>query len=356
MEKHEPLVLGIETSCDETAAAVLRGDRQVLANVVASQHELHAKFGGVVPEIASRAHIERILPVIEQSLTQAEAGLDQLDAIAVGNRPGLIGSLLVGVSAAKSLAWAAGKPLVGVDHVQAHLIAAALDAEPIAYPAAGLVVSGGHTSLYRLDSPLELHVLGRTIDDAVGEAFDKVAAILQLGFPGGPAVDRLARQGDPEAVKLPRTLLAKDSLDFSLSGLKTAVLYHVRGMPTGRGRHASFERDASMMSEQQKADVAAAFQAAVIDVIIEKLRRLVVRLRGEGSEPRSLVIGGGVSANSALRQRTETFAAEQGLALRLPPLVYCLDNAAMIAALAVHELRAGRHADLTLEAVATTAS
>ncbi|MEX2672742.1 MAG: tRNA (adenosine(37)-N6)-threonylcarbamoyltransferase complex transferase subunit TsaD [Phycisphaeraceae bacterium] len=350
------LILGIESSCDETAAAVVRGEHQVLSNVVASQHELHAKFGGVVPEIASRAHIERILPVIEDALAQANVTLTELDAIAVGNRPGLIGSLLVGVAAAKTLAWAARKPLVGVDHVRAHLVAAALEDEPIAYPAVGLVVSGGHTSLYHLNGPTQLHVIGRTIDDAVGEAYDKVAAILQLGFPGGPAVDRLAKQGDPAAVKLPRTLLAKDSLDFSFSGLKTAVLYHVRGMPTGRGRAAQFERDASELTDQQKADVAAGFQAAVTDVLIKKLGRAVGRLREQGTAVHSLVVGGGVSANSALRARTQTFADEHALALRLPKMKYCLDNAAMIAALAVHDLQAGNTADLSLEAVATTGS
>ncbi|MDH3583423.1 MAG: tRNA (adenosine(37)-N6)-threonylcarbamoyltransferase complex transferase subunit TsaD, partial [Phycisphaerae bacterium] len=220
----DALILGIESSCDETATAVLRGPRRVLASVVASQDHLHAKFGGVVPEIASRAHIERITPAIEQVLNEAAVAMSDLQAIAVGHRPGLIGSLLVGVSAAKALAWALGKPLVGVDHVQAHLHAAALDAEPITFPALGLVVSGGHTSLYEMADPLSSHLLGRTIDDAVGEAYDKVAAILDLGFPGGPAVDRLAGAGDPKSTHFPRSLLDAQSLDFSFSGLKTAVL------------------------------------------------------------------------------------------------------------------------------------
>jgi N6-L-threonylcarbamoyladenine synthase len=229
------LILGIESSCDETAASVVRDGRAVLSNAIASQHDLHAKFGGVVPEIASRAHIERILPIIDEALESAQTGLNDIDAIAVGNRPGLIGSLLVGVASAKALAWALGKPLIGVDHVRAHLYAAALDAEPIDYPALGLVVSGGHTSLYRVDGPLDMALLGRTIDDAVGEAYDKVAAILKLGFPGGPIVDRCAQRGNGTAVRFPRTLLDADSLDFSFSGLKTAVLYEVCGKPTGRG-------------------------------------------------------------------------------------------------------------------------
>jgi len=342
------LILGIESSCDETAASVMRGGREVLSNIIASQHELHAKFGGVVPEIASRAHIERILPVIDEAMDTAGVTLGELDAVAVGNRPGLIGSLLVGVSAAKSLAWSLGKPLVGVDHVEAHLHAAALDDEPIEYPAVGLVVSGGHTSLYELTGPCDMRRLGSTIDDAVGEAYDKVAAILELGFPGGPIVDKLARQGDPQAIKFPRTLLEPDSLDFSFSGMKTAVLYHVRGKPVGRGKSATFERSAADLTEQQKADVAASFQAAAVQVVIEKLRRTLQRV-----DPKSLIIGGGVSANSHLRAEAQTFGAEHDLPVRLPAMKYCIDNAAMIAGLAEHLLAADRTSDLHLEAAAT---
>lgn len=379
-----PLILGIESSCDETAASVVRDGRDVLSNVIASQHELHAKFGGVVPEIASRAHIERILPIIDESLEAAGVNLADLDAIAVGNRPGLIGSLLVGVAAAKALGWALGKPLIGVDHVRAHLYAGALDAEPIDYPALGLVVSGGHTSLYRVDGPLSMALLGRTIDDAVGEAYDKVAAILELGFPGGPVVDQRAQRGDPEAVRFPRTLLEPDSLDFSFSGLKTAVLYHVRGKPIGRGRNAGFERDASMLGDDRKDDVCASFQAAVMDVMDEKLRRAAAafspaprehedrdegaavaggakdqpspspRLEGRGATPRSLLVGGGVSANSLLRRRVAAIGESLGLDVRLPKMAYCLDNAAMIAGLAHHRLLAGQFDGLTLEALATT--
>ena len=349
-----PLILGIESSCDETAAAVVRGGREVLSNIIASQHDLHAKFGGVVPEIASRGHIERILPVIDEALAEAKPSLEQLDAIAVGNRPGLIGSLLVGVAAAKTLAWSLGKPLIAVDHVKAHLYAGALDGQPIEYPALGLVVSGGHTSLYVLHGPLEMEPLGRTIDDAIGEAYDKVAAILGLGFPGGPVVDKLAQQGDPEAVELPRTLLEPDSLDFSYSGLKTAVLYEVRGRPVGRGAAARFERDVSTLTDQRKADIAASFQVAAVDVVIEKLMRAMESLDGRGVRVKSLVIGGGVSANSSLRRRADLFGTMHDMDVRLPKMGYCLDNAAMIAGMAAELYKAGMFAGLDLEAKATT--
>ncbi len=347
-------VLGIESSCDETAAAVLQDGRACLANVIASQHELHEKFGGVVPEIASRAHIERILPVVEEALEESGVGLDEVDAVAVGHRPGLIGSLLVGVSAAKALAWSLERPLVGVDHIHAHLRAGAVDREPIPFPALGLVVSGGHTSLYAMRSGTDIELLGRTVDDAVGEAYDKVANILGAGFPGGPVLDRRAAAGNPRAVDFPRTLLGRDSLDFSFSGLKTAVLYHVRGKPVGRGRHARFERDASRLTEQQVADVAASFQAAVMDVLTTKMERAIRWMRERGLPPRALVIGGGVSANSALRARAERIGEDHGLDVRIPPIRLCLDNAAMIAALGHDRLVEGATDDLTLEAVATT--
>ncbi|MAE61111.1 MAG: tRNA (adenosine(37)-N6)-threonylcarbamoyltransferase complex transferase subunit TsaD [Planctomycetaceae bacterium] len=352
----DPLILGVESSCDETAAALVTSGRAVRANIIASQHDLHRKFGGIVPEIASRAHVESILPVMDQALEAAGASPDDIDAVAVGNRPGLIGSLLVGVSAAKALAWALDRPLIGVNHVQAHLYAAALDAEPIEYPALGLVVSGGHTNLYAIHSPLHMQRLGRTIDDAVGEAYDKVAAILHLGFPGGPVLDRLAQQGDAAAVRFPRTLLDATSLDFSYSGLKTAVLYHVRGKPQGRGSGATFPRDADALSDDQKAAVAAAFQAAAIDVLIAKLQRAMEGLSAQGDRPRSVVIGGGVSANSLLRQRVAEFGHTHQITVRIPDLAYCLDNAAMIAGLAHHRLADHRVDDLTLPAIATTES
>lgn len=343
------LILGIESSCDETAAAVVREGHDVLSNVIASQHDLHRKFGGVVPEIASRAHIEKILPVIDEAIAEAGVSLDDIDAVAIGHRPGLIGSLLVGVAAAKTLAWSLGKPLIGIDHVKAHLYAGALDAEPINYPALGLVVSGGHTSLYRVDNPHDMTLLGHTIDDAVGEAYDKVAAILEIGFPGGPIVDKLAQTGDPKSTRFPRTLLDADSLDFSYSGLKTAVLYHVRGKPTGRGKGATFERDASTLSDAEKADVCAAFQDAAIDVLITKAKRALEQI-----DARALLVGGGVSANSLLRQRLLELGEERNLDVRLPKMAYCLDNAAMIAGLAHHRHAADEQDDLSLAAMATT--
>jgi N6-L-threonylcarbamoyladenine synthase len=357
IEAHDRmLILGIESSCDETAASVVRDGRLVMSNVVASQNELHEKFGGVVPEIASRAHIERILPVIDEALMQAKVSLRDLAAIAVGHRPGLIGSLLVGVAAAKTLAWSLAKPLIGIDHVQAHLYAAALDSDPIAFPSLGLVVSGGHTSMYAMASPLQMTLIGRTIDDAIGEAYDKCAAILEIGFPGGPLVDKLAVSGggDEKAVKLPRSLLDAESLDFTFSGLKTAVLYHVRGFPKGRGPTSHFERSAADLSAKEKADVAASFQKTAVEIVIRKLERAVNFLDAHGQRPRSLVIGGGVSANSRLRSETAKFADHLGLAHRMPKMAYCIDNAAMIAGLAFARLQSGSVDGLDLEAVATT--
>ncbi len=365
------LILGIETSCDETAASVVENGRVVRSNVVASQDALHERYGGVVPEIASRAHIERIGPVIDDALRIAGVEFNQLDAIAVGNRPGLIGSLLVGVSAAKAMAWSAGKPLIGIDHVRAHLYAASLldgSGSPVTlrenapnepetqYPALGLVVSGGHTSLYELDAPTELRLIGRTIDDAVGEAYDKAAVILQLGYPGGPKLDLLAQTGDANAYKLPRSLLNKQSLDFSFSGLKTALLYTVRGYPKRRGDESYFEKSADELTDRQRRDMAASFQAAAIDALIIKLRRAHDQMAGGGRKPESLIIGGGVSANSLLRQRVVELGGELGLCVHLPRMAYCLDNAAMIAGLADHEFRLGHFDDLSLPAVATISS
>lgn len=354
-------ILGLETSCDETAAAVVVDGRHVRSNVIASQHDLHEEYGGVVPEIASRAHLERLTPVVEAALREAGVQARELDAIAVGNRPGLIGSLLIGVSAAKALAWGLGKPLIGIDHVQAHLFAAGLVLDPQhppvtpTYPALGLVASGGHSSLYLVQDPLHMERLGGTIDDAVGEAYDKAAVILDAGYPGGPRLDQLAQRGDAAAVEpLPRSLLGKDSLDFSFSGLKTALLYRVRGLPQGRGAAAYFERDATALSATEKANLAAAFQAAAVDTLIRKLQRALEHLASQGCPARSVIIGGGVSANSALRQRLAQLGAQTGLPTCLPPLVLCVDNAAMIAGLAHHHLQAGQHDTLDLPALATS--
>ncbi|MEE9212846.1 MAG: tRNA (adenosine(37)-N6)-threonylcarbamoyltransferase complex transferase subunit TsaD [Phycisphaeraceae bacterium] len=358
------LILGIESSCDETAAAVVENGRLVRSNVIASQHELHRKYHGVVPEIASRAHLERLGPVVDEALKCARVRIDQIDAVAVGNRPGLIGSLIVGVSATQALAWSTGKPLIGIDHVRAHLYAATLDdssprpqapsPKPVDYPAVGLAVSGGHTSLYDVQSPTQLRLLGRTIDDAVGEAYDKAAVILQLGYPGGPALDQLAPRGDPTAYPLPRSLLGASSLDFSFSGLKTALLYTVRGKPKGRGSRTTFERSANDLTDPQRADLAASFQAAAIDTLITKINRAIDMLSRDGQTPKSLVIGGGVSANSLLRQRAIEIGQRHGIAVHLPAMEYCLDNAAMIAGLAFEYYSQEHFDDLSLPAIATT--
>jgi len=373
------LILGLETSCDETAAAVVEDGVTVRANIVWSQHELHERYAGVVPEIASRAHLERLTPVVHEALTQAGVTREQIDAIAVGNRPGLIGSLIVGVSAAKALAWSLGKPLIGIDHVRAHLWAAALieiesknsgdgalirptphpplatPHSPLPAPALGLVVSGGHTSLYAMHSPTDLTRLGATIDDAVGEAFDKAANILDAGYPGGPAIDRLAQRGHAAHVEpLPRSMLEPESLDFSFSGLKTALLYRVRGKPIGRGKHARFERRAADLSQQQRADLAAAFQTAAVEAVIAKLERALDRMATDGTPATRLIIGGGVSANLLLRQRVAQLGEARGLPVHIPALKFCVDNAAMIAGLAYHPWTRGEHDSLDLPAIATT--
>lgn len=343
-------ILGIESTCDETAAAVVTDGRTVRSSVVASQVDLHQVYRGVVPEIASRAHIENILPVIEQALKQANIALADVDAIAAAQRPGLIGSLLIGVTAAKTLAWSLDKPLVGVDHVQAHLYSVMLDKpgqtaaadtarHRVPLPAIGLVCSGGHTALYHVRSWTDVELIGQTIDDAVGEAYDKVAAILGLPYPGGRPIDELAAEGDPQAIRFPRSTLDADSLDFSFSGLKTAVLYRVRG-------HKGRERDASSLSPQELRDVCAGFQQACIDVLRLKLRRAIARYGA-----RAVVIGGGVSANRGLRAAMASFERP----VFFPPMAYCTDNAAMIGGLADVLLNEGRTADLSMDAITFSA-
>src|SRR5262245_41002061 len=327
------LTLGIESSCDETAAAVVEDGARVLSSVVASQTDLHQQYAGVVPELASRAHVERILPTVREALAQAGVGLGWIDAVAVGHRPGLIGSLLVGVAAAKALAWSLGKPLIGVDHIHAHLYSGMLDVgcgmsdfgagasgsdirHPTSdmFPALGLVVSGGHTSLYRLDSWTNLTRLGATIDDAVGEAFDKVATILGLPYPGGPNLDRLASTAgaNENAVTLPISRIAPDSLDFSFSGLKTALLYAAKGVP-GRRDGAPVPE----LTDQRKADLAASFQKAAVDAVMLKLRRAAGQF-SESSSGRVVLTGGGVTANSRLRRELQRWAQQESLDLRLP--------------------------------------
>lgn len=353
------IVLGIETSCDETAVALVRG-REVLSNAVASQHDLHAEFGGVVPEIASRAHAERILPMLRQALDGHV--LASIDAIAVAHRPGLIGSLVVGVSAAKALAWSLGVPLVGVDHVRAHLLAPMLvnpgeHAKDPGFPAIGLVVSGGHTSVYEMRSPSELTRLGATIDDAIGEAFDKVASILGIPHPGGPNLEKIARAGDENAFDFPISLLARGSLDFSFSGLKTAVLYEAKGRPAPRPIPGKPPRQAPpppTMTDQRRADIAASFQRAAIRAITKKIARAIEH----HPRSRSLVVGGGVSANLPLRAALERLAKRHRIDLRLASPAYCGDNAAMIAGLGAELLasHAAQDLGLHLEAVPTTSA
>lgn len=353
------IVLGIETSCDETAAAVVRDGWCVLSNVIASQHDLHAEYGGVVPEIASRAHVERIQPVVERALRDAGLGIDSIDAVAVGHRPGLIGALLVGVASAKALAWSLSKPIVGVDHIQAHVYSGFLSGAPLqegadslalddAFPALALVVSGGHTALFRCEDPLRLACIGSTIDDAVGEAYDKAAVILGLPHPGGPNLDALAVRGDERAFQFPQSRLGPESLDFSFSGLKTSLLYAVRGYPGQPDPPAPLD-------EARRADLAAGFQRAAVGVLMLKLERALDRARRTGAKPRSVLVGGGVSANSRLRAELVRFAGEQGLGLFLPPMPFCMDNAAMIAGLAWHLLRSGASDGLTLEASPSSA-
>jgi N6-L-threonylcarbamoyladenine synthase len=334
-------ILGIESSCDETSAAVVIDGREVLSCVVASQDEFHAKFRGVVPEIASRAHLEKINLVVGQALEQAGLSFDQLDAIAAVNTPGLVGCLLIGFTAGKTYAWTLGKPLIAIHHVQAHAYGAVLDHPGEAFPAIAFLVSGGHTSLYRCRNPLEMETVGSTQDDAAGEAFDKVASILDLPFPGGPSIDKLARTGNPRAVRFPRTWLGKESLDFSFSGLKTAVLYHVRGTDLSRP-------DSSHLTDQEKADVAASFQGAVVEVLVEKAVRAC---RKFGMT--KLLVGGGVAANSYFRRELAERTNQEHIELILAKPKLCTDNAAMVAGLAYHKFIAGRFADWNENVIST---
>jgi len=334
-------ILGIETSCDETAAAVVINGVDVRSNIVASQIDLHRKFGGVVPEIAARAHIERLDAVIHEAMHVALCSREDIDAIAVTTRPGLIGALLVGVTAAKTLSWTWGKPLVAVDHIHAHAYSAAIGQTEPPWPAIALVVSGGHTSLYLVRDPLSIELLGATTDDAAGEAFDKVASLLGLGFPGGPVVERAARNGNPRAVDFPRTMLSHDSLDFSFSGIKTAVLYHVHG-------HGRTQGGLEKLSPEQVADIAASFQQAVVDVLVRKTMLAVSRMRAS-----TVVLGGGVAANSVLRKYLQQECVGRNLRFLAADWSYCTDNAAMIAGLGYHLLLEGDVAALDVDARST---
>ena len=335
-------ILGIETSCDETAAAVVADADRILSSVVATQVELHSRFGGVVPELASRAHAERITAVIRKALADAGTTLRDLDAIAVTSGPGLIGALLVGVSAAKALAWSTGLPLVAVDHIGGHVHSVLMEHPDLPFPHVVLVASGGHTRLYRVDRPGESAVLGSTRDDAAGEAFDKVAALLGLGYPGGPRIERAAKGGDPRRYAFPRSRLDPGSLDFSFSGLKTSVLYQVCGQDARKGA-------AGLPADAPVADVAASFQEAVVDVLVGRSIEAAERIGA-----RAVGIAGGVACNQRLRDRLAEAAGRKGLAARWPRPALCTDNAAMIAGLGALRYRAGRLSNLDLDATPTS--
>ena len=324
------LILGIDTSCDDTSAAVVEEGLVIRANIVAGQDTIHGKYGGIVPELASRRHIEMILPVVDEALGAARTSLDDLSAIAVCHGPGLIGSLLIGCSFAKAVSFSRGIPIVAVNHLEGHIFSSFLEEKAPAFPFLSLVVSGGHTSLYRIDGFGAYRELGRTRDDAAGEAYDKVSKILGLGYPGGPVIDRLAAGGDPAAVDFPRAYLP-DSLDFSFSGLKTAVLNYLKSGP-----RAPLE------------DICAGFQKAVLDVLVRKTEWA---MRKEGI--RRITLSGGVAANSGLRREFTLMAEEKGIEVFMPSIRLCTDNAAMIAAAGYHHYASHDLAGLDLNPVAS---
>jgi len=332
------ILLGIESSCDETAAAVVRDGREVLSSLVSSQVALHAPYGGVVPEIASRSHLDVIHGLIQEALDKAGVRAGELDAIAVTNRPGLIGSLLVGLSTAKALAFFYCKPLVGVHHVEAHIYSTVIENPQLRYPFVSLVVSGGHTNLYLATSPTEHRILGQTVDDAAGEAFDKVAAILGLPYPGGPSIEKAAKQGDPKKFRFSLPKVKGNPLDFSFSGLKTAALYHVRGQD-GRGKPEESLPDLPHLT--------ASFQETAVEHLV---RNTLEAARREGAS--QIGVGGGVACNQRLRERLTAEAAKAGMEAFFPSKALCLDNGAMIAGLGYHLLRAGRSDSLDLDASA----
>lgn len=315
-------VLGIESSCDETAAAVVEDGHRILSSVVASQVEVHHTYGGVVPELASRMHLENIVPVVERALEQAGLSDNAIDALAVTQGPGLVGALLVGFCFAKGYAFARGLPWVGVDHLEGHLFSVLLSDDPPTFPFVALLASGGHTAIYHVISPNAYQLLGQTRDDAAGEAYDKVAKMLGLGYPGGAVIDRMAHQGDPNRIQFPRPFLDKEQFDFSFSGIKTAVSRHI-------------QLNAETLT-QDTVHIAAGFQAAVVDVLVYKLM-YAAEVTGCGHA----AIVGGVAANSGLRERVTAEAAAKGLRIHIPPLALCGDNAAMIAAAGYTHLRAG---------------
>jgi N6-L-threonylcarbamoyladenine synthase len=332
------LVLGIESSCDETAAAVVRDGREIVSSVIASQIETHKRFGGVVPELASREHLDKIVPVVLEALTRARVENEQLDGIAVTIGPGLVGSLLVGVSYAKAMAFALDKPLVGVNHIEGHIYSVAFENPPVNYPALALIVSGGHTNLFLVPEPCKYKVVARTRDDAAGEAFDKVAKMLGLSYPGGPIIERLAREGNPRAVRFAVPRMGDGRPDFSFSGLKTAVSKHVR--ETGLKPVADGEEPSQAIK-----DLCASFQSVVVRSLVGTMERLASE-----HHPRTLIVAGGVACNKALRGAAQEAAERLGLPVYFPSMHLSTDNAAMIAAAGTVKLRAGERAGLDLNA------
>ena len=331
-----PLILGIESSCDDMAAAVVRDGCDVLSSVVQSQDAVHAPYGGVVPELASRDHVRHVHGTVERALERAEVSLDEVAGIGVTSGPGLVGSLLVGLCFAKALAYRAGKPLLAVHHIEGHLASARLDPEPLELPFLGLVVSGGHTALYRVETLGQIELLGQTRDDAAGEAFDKVAKRMGLGYPGGREIDLAAARGDGRAIPLPRPMLREPGLDMSFSGLKTAVALEVA---------RAEERGGGSLGPQDLADLAASFQEAVVDVLVEKAQRALA-----ATGLRRLALVGGLAANRRLRVRMAELGEDLGVDVRYPPTTLCTDNAAMIAAVADRLLLDGCIAQLDQEA------
>ncbi len=327
------LILGIDTSCDDTSAAIVQDGRKIISNIVSSQSDIHTKYGGIVPELASRRHIEMIMPVVEEALKQAGVTLQDLTALAVCHGPGLIGSLLVGCSFAKAVCYGKNIPLVGVNHLEGHLLSPFLEEQAPEFPFISLVVSGGHTSLYLAENYGKYTVLGKTRDDAAGEAYDKISKLLGLSYPGGPIIDNLAKEGDPKALAFPRAYLP-DTLDFSFSGLKTAVLQHVRRLSPD----SSPITDHSLLS-----DIAASFQAAVVDVLVRKTEWAV-----EKTGVRKIALSGGVSANSGLRQKMKEMGEKNKIEVFIPSVGLCTDNAAMIAAAGYHQFLKNELAGLDL--------
>lgn len=333
MKNGKLVTLGIESSCDETAAAIVLDGREVLSNIISSQIDIHKLYGGVVPEIASRHHLNNVNTVVDQALDEAGLTMEDVDVIGVTYGPGLVGALLIGLATAKAYSLASGKPLVGVHHIQGHICANYIEYRELEPPFMALVISGGHTNIVEVTDYNECHVLGGTRDDAAGEAYDKVARVLGLGYPGGPLIDKIAKEGDPHKVEFKRVYLEKGSFDFSFSGIKTGVLNYINS-----------EKQAG--HEINPADVAASFQAAVLEVIVAKTVDAAVNMHKD-----KIVLAGGVAANSRLREMLETECSEKGIKLYYPSPILCTDNAAMIGCAAYYKYKAGGIDDLTLDAV-----